>query len=154
MVQKVEIMEQDLNPVYINNHLTEIAQQFQIYVEDIQPLIVGIEELKEEFPPEILNEVRAMYTHLCRGFMADSDDYVVSNIEKVKRHTKRALLDCYKNSCIVILDRRKFFFDKYKGIDLLLISKGDFLKKELLAYRECANALKKRKKQTALILNR
>lgn len=137
----------------VNGHFNDILNSFRIYVEDIQPLIINIEELKSEFPSEILNEIRAMYTHLCRAYMAGTDDDVVSNIEKLKTHTKRALLDCYKNSCIVIIDQRKFFFQKYKGVDLSLISEGDFLRKELNAYRQTIDTLKAAKKAEGVNTN-
>lgn len=150
MVQEAEVKKQEFDPIHINPYLKDIASQFQIYVEDIQPLIINIEELKAEFPSEILNEVRAMYTHLCRAFIANDAEAVVANIEKIKRHTKRALLDCYKNTCIIILDQRKFFFEKYKGVDLSLISKGEFLEKELTAYREAVDTLKEAKKAEGL----
>lgn len=115
MVQEVEMTSLRFDESLVNGHFNDILNSFRIYVEDIQPLIINIEELKSEFPSEILNEIRAMYTHLCRAYMAGTDDDVVSNIEKLKTHTKRALLDCYKNSCIVIIDQRKFFFQKYKA---------------------------------------
>ncbi len=91
-----------------------------------------------------------MYTHLSRAFLTDSEEDVVSNIEKIKRHTKRVLLDCFKNSCIIIIDQRKLFFEKYKGIDLTYIDKGTFLKKEKTAFRECVDALKEAKKAEGL----
>ncbi len=146
MVQEAEIKERIFNAENINQHLNDIYEQFLIYDETIQPLIVSIEELKGEFPAEILNEVRAMYTHLCRAFTSENEQDIVSNIEKIKRHTKRALLDCYKNSCIVVLDRRKFFFEKFKGVDLSLISNGNFLSQESIAYQEAVDTLKFAKK--------
>ena len=91
-----------------------------------------------------------MYTHLSRAFLADSEVDVISNIEKIKRHTKRALLDCLKNCCIIILDNRKDFFLKYKGIDLTYIDKGSFIKKEHTAFRNCVDALKEAKKAEGL----
>lgn len=146
MVQEVEIGTMEITCEHINSHFGDIAEQFRIYTEIIQPLVIHIEELKSEFPSEILNEVRAMYTHLSRAFLAGSEEDVVSNIEKIERHTKRALLDCFKNCCIIIIDQRRFFFEKYKGIDFTYIDKGEFLKKEKAAYCECVDALKKAKK--------
>lgn len=153
MVQEVEMTSLRFDESLVNGHFNDILNSFCIYVEDIQPLIINIEELKSEFPSEILNEIRAMYTHLCRAYMAGTDDDVVSNIEKLKTHTKRALLDCYKNSCIVIIDQRKFFFQKYKGVDLSLISEGDFLRKELNAYRQTIDTLKAAKKAEGVNTN-
>ena len=153
MVQGTEVRTTGVIPTYINSHFDEIVEQFRIYTETIQPLIIHIEELKSEFPSEILNEVRAMYTHFSRAFLTDTEEDVVSNIEKIKRHTKRALLDCFKNSCIIIIDQRKLFFEKYKGIDLTYIDKGEFLKKEKTAFRECVDALKEAKKAEGLNTN-
>lgn len=150
MVQEAEVKTTKAAPTHIVSHFDEFAEQFRIYTETIQPLIIHIEELKSEFPSEILNEVRAMYTHLSRAFLTDSEKDVVSNIEKINRHTKRALLDCFKNSCIIIIDQRKLFFEKYKGIDLTYIDKGEFLKKENVAFRECVDALKKARKAEGL----
>ena len=150
MVQEAEVKSAEVASAYINSHFDEIAEQFKIYTETIQPLIVYIEELKSEFPSEILNEVRAMYTHLSRAFLADSKKDVVSNIEKMKRHTKRALFDCFKNCCIIIIDQRRLFFEKYKGIDLTYIDEGKFLEKEKIAFRACVDALKEAKKAEGL----
>lgn len=150
MVQEAEVKTAEVIPAHINAHFDEITEQFRIYTETIQPLIIHIEELKSEFPSEILNEVRAMYTHLSRALLTSSEKDVVSNIEKIKRHTKRALLDCFKNSCIIIIDQRKLFFEKYKGIDLTYIDKGEFLNKEKVAFRECVDALKEAKKAEGL----
>lgn len=149
MVQEVEVKTSH-SAHYINSHFAELAEQFEIYTETIQPLIVHIEEMKSQFPPEILNEVRAMYTHLSRAFLTENEQDVISNIEKIKRHTKRALLDCFKNCCIIIIDKEREFFRRYKGIDLSYIDEGEFLKEEKKAFDECATALMDAKKAEGL----
>ena len=94
----------------------DIKEQLDIYRDTIQPLIINIEQMSLRFPVEILNEIRALYTHLSRAFSAEDANGVISNIEKMKRHTKRAVLDCFKNSCIILLIKEMIFLKNIKGL--------------------------------------
>ena len=100
---------------------------FRMYIEDINPFIIRFEVAKGEFPAELQNEIRAIYGHLVRASMADCPEQVSQNIEKMKSHSKRALLDCFKYTSIICSDNYDTFMNRYKGVDLTYLEKGKFL---------------------------
>lgn len=117
MVQEVEVTPSKHETVlYVEPYLMDIKEQLDIYRDTIQPLIINIEQMSLRFPVEILNEIRALYTHLSSAFSAEDANGVISNIEKMKRHTKRAVLDCFKNSCIILLIKEMIFLKNIKGL--------------------------------------
>lgn len=77
---------------------------FRMYIEDINPFIVQFEVSKGEFPSEVQNEIRAIYGHLARASMSKAPEQIHRNIEKMKSHSKRALLDCFKYTSVVYAD--------------------------------------------------
>lgn len=105
----------------------DLREIFQIYLEDINQLIVQFEITKNEFPVEIQNEIRAMFGHMARAAMAETPEIAQSNVAKMKSHTKRALLDCFKYCCVIYTDRYTDFFQKYNGVDLSYLNDGKFL---------------------------
>lgn len=105
----------------------ELEEVFRIYLEDINPLIVQFEITKNEFPVEIQNEIRAMYGHMVRAAMAETSDVAKKNISKMKSHSKRALLDCFKYCCVIYTDQYEAFFKRYDGVDLSYLNEGKFL---------------------------
>ena len=100
---------------------------FRMYIEDINPFIVRFEVSKGEFPVEVQNEIRAIYGHLVRAVMAESSEQVLQNIEKMKSHSKRALLDCFKYTSIICSDNYDSFMSRYENIDLTYLENGHFL---------------------------
>lgn len=100
---------------------------FRMYIEDINPFIVRFEVSKGEFPAELQNEIRAIYGHLIRASMADTPEQIQRNIEKMKSHSKRALLDCFKYTSILCSDNYDNFMKRYEGIDLTYLENGAFL---------------------------
>lgn len=100
---------------------------FSTYINLINPLIIQYEVLADEFPVEILNEIRSMFTHLSRCTINPTKEIVNINLSKAKSHAKRAVLDCYKYNCLAYSDFYHDFMDKYKNIDLTLIDNGNFL---------------------------
>lgn len=103
----------DVDTAFLGKYQESIDEVFRIYHEDINPFVVQFEILKNEFPIEIQNEIRAIYGHLVRASIADNDKDVERNIEKMRSHTKRALFDCFKYSCILISDKYHAFFERY-----------------------------------------
>lgn len=120
---------------------TELEEAFRIYLEDINPFIVQFEILRNEFPIELQNEIRAIYGHLARASIAESESEVSSNLAKIKSHTKRALLDCYKYSCIIFTDCYSDFLVRYKGVDLTYLEDGRFLPEITALYNDTKNKL-------------
>lgn len=118
---------------------------FRMYIEDINPFIVRFEISKGEFPAEIQNEIRAIYGHLIRASMADSPEQIQRNIEKMKSHSKRALLDCFKYTSILCSDNYDGFMKRYENIDLTYLENGKFLPDVAMKCKNARDALKKAK---------
>lgn len=114
---------------------------FRMYIEDINPFIVRFEVSKGEFPIEVQNEIRAIYGHLVRATMATSSDQVLRNIGKMKSHSKRALLDCFKYTSIICSDNYDDFMNRYENIDLTYLKNGQFLTDIVKRCREARKAL-------------
>lgn len=114
----------DNNAADINSDIITI---YQTYLNTIAPFIIQLETLDGEFPVEILNEIRAIFTHLARCSISDSISVKRDNIYKAERHVKRAILDCFKYMCVAYDDQYRDFEQLYKNIDLSVIDNGDFL---------------------------
>lgn len=114
---------------------------FRMYIEDINPFIVRFEVSKGEFPIEVQNEIRAIYGHLVRATMATSSEQVLRNIEKMKSHSKRALLDCFKYTSILCSDNYDDFMNRYENIDLTYLKNGQFLTDIVKRCRKARKAL-------------
>ena len=112
-----------------------------MYIEDINPFIVRFEVSKGEFPIEVQNEIRAIYGHLVRATMATSSEQVLRNIEKMKSHSKRALLDCFKYTSILCSDNYDDFMNRYENIDLTYLKNGQFLTDIVKRCRKARKAL-------------
>ena len=106
------------------SRISELCRQ---YNEIVCPLIMQIEIYDKRFPVEILNEIRAVFGHLSKSFISDSEENKAKNIEDATSHMNRAILDCFKYLCISLDDSYKNFEKKYKHVDLSLVSDGDFL---------------------------
>lgn len=118
---------------------------FRMYIEDINPFIVRFEVSKGQFPIEVQNEIRAIYGHLVRATMSTSSDQVLRNIEKMKAHSKRALLDCFKYTSVICSDNYDDFMNRYENIDLTYLENGQFLTDIVRRCREARRDLQKAK---------
>lgn len=98
----------------------EIYKQYQNI---IAPYIVELEVRDGEYPIEILNEIRSIFTHLSRYKLQNN----LNEIESANRHVKRAILDCYKYICISIAQTIYEFRKDYRKVDLTLANNGEFL---------------------------
>jgi hypothetical protein len=94
-------------------YLREVEELFNLYANIINPLIIEYEVEKTEFPVEILNEIRAIVSHLVRASVSSDDSEVHENIKKSKSHAKRAILDGYKYLCVLYDERYHEFFERY-----------------------------------------
>jgi hypothetical protein len=99
----------------------------QQYLEVVSPLAIQLEIYDGAFPVEILNEIRALFAHLSKSFVTDSENEKERNVGKAESHLKRAILDCFKYLCVSLDDRYKKFEEYYKHADLSLVSDGEFL---------------------------
>jgi len=135
-----------INDVTRNAKIVEI---YDAYINTISPFILQLESLDGEFPVEILNEIRAIFTHISRCSLAKAPEIYEDNIVKAERHIKRAILDCHKYICIAYDEHYKRFDRLYKGVDLSVVDNGDFLT-ELCQKRKTAVQLLQNAKRLEL----
>lgn len=119
----------------------DLDEVFRMYIEDINPFIVRFEVESREFPAEILNEIRAVYGHIARVAMSETDEQVCRNIEKMKGHSKRALLDCFKYTSIMCSDEYESFMSRYGNVDMTFVDEGRFLSDVRSRYKSAKSAL-------------
>ena len=118
-----------------------IMDIYKTYIEDISPFIIQIEILANRFPVEILNEIRAVFTHLSKYNLSDNASIKERNLSKAEGHIKRSRLDSYKHLCMIYEDEY-FNFDKmYKDVDLSFVDNGEFLPKLLEARKNAKQLL-------------
>lgn len=119
---------------------------YRQYVEIVCPFIIELETEDNEFPVEIMNEVRAMTTHLARCKLAEDDTAIEQNFTRAEGHLKRAILDCFKYSCLSISLKHLKIRDDYKNADLHIIDNGAFLTTLTNYEIKAKKSLKKAKK--------
>jgi len=115
---------------------------YRKYMHVICPYIVKYELMSNMFPDAILNEIRAVFTHLSKYYLSDDTLVKERNLQKAEGHIKRSILDCYKYICVAYEDKYTEFEKKYRRIDLSFVDNGEFLP-QLLEARKNAIALMK-----------
>lgn len=131
----------EVNSLYKKNFESceqKIINIYKTYLNDITPFIILIETVDSTYPSEIMNEIRAVFTHLGRyyEFIGNNNNIVnetiINNLEAqvglAERHIKRAILDCYKYACLSFSDKFIKFDTDCKGIDLSYVANGTFIK--------------------------
>lgn len=109
-------------------HQKRIKNIYDEYKNTVFPLVAFLEANDAEFPVEILNEVRSIFSHFSRVYDESvTDEEIDCELSKAESHLKRAILDCYKYNCISLYDFYNRFRTEYKFADLALIDNGDFL---------------------------
>ena len=71
------------------------------YLEIICPLIASHELLENKFPVGILNEIRALLTHIAKAESTDGETRD-REIAKAESHVTRLQRDCYKYNCVAL----------------------------------------------------
>ncbi|MDY6329440.1 MAG: hypothetical protein SPL51_08140 [Lachnospiraceae bacterium] len=102
------------------NREKEIYEKYQNIV---TPYIMELEVRDSEYPIEIMNEIRAIFTHLSRYKLQMSE----KDLSSAENHMKRAILDCYKYLCISISEEIYNFRERYRKVDLKIADNGCFL---------------------------
>ena len=87
--------------------------------------------MENEFPIEILNEVRAIMSHIAKCYEITNEELIQKNIGKAKSHMKRCVLDCYKYLCLAYSDYYENFVHKYRFTDLTVVDKWRILVRSL-----------------------
>lgn len=96
---------------------------YERYQNDIAPFIAELEVRDTEYPIEIFNEIRSVFTHLSRYKLQNSE----KDIASAESHIKRAMLDCFKYICVSIAEKVAQFRREYRSVDLKLADNGRFL---------------------------
>lgn len=96
---------------------------YKQYQDIIAPFIAELEVRDTEYPIEIFNEVRSIFTHLSRYKIQKQAKDLIS----AESHVKRAILDCFKYMCISMAEEINDFRNSYKKVDLKLADNGKFL---------------------------
>jgi len=116
------------------------------YIQLISPLIIQNEILANTFPTEVLNEIRAVFTHFAKYTLSDDPSIKEKNLTKAEGHIKRSILDCYKYVCMTYEDVYIDFCKSYKNIDLSFVDNGEFLPKLLETRKKAFDLLLKARK--------
>lgn len=87
----------------------EYKKVYSEYLEVIVPLVSFYESISNSFPIGILNEIRAIFTHIAKSVILESDKDKKGQIEKAKGHMMRAIRDCYKYNCMAVEEKYKIF---------------------------------------------
>ena len=124
---------------------------YKNYIEVICPYIIQYELLDNTFPVEILNEIRAIFTHLAKYYLSDDILTKEKNISKAEGHIKRSILDCYKYICMAYDDKYEDFNRNYKNVDLSLVDNGEFLPKLLETRKDAITLMLDARKSDLLI---
>jgi len=113
--------------VGVEQYNQKIIDLYHIYSKEFKPWLATVETKYQEFPAEILNELRAFTDHISRCY-ADgiSDEGIERNIERAENHLSRATFDCVKTLVLAYFDDVANFEDTTKDVDLSLVQNGVF----------------------------
>lgn len=108
---------------------SRLSAIYETYLSVISPFIIQLEALDGEFPVEILNEIRSIFTHLARCNSTEKEQIYEENIIKAERHVKRAVLDCFKYLCVAYDEYFRRFTKLNRNVDLSFVDNGHFIQK-------------------------
>lgn len=108
---------------------SRLSAIYETYLSVISPFIIQLEALDGEFPVEILNEIRSIFTHLARCNSTEKEQIYEENIIKAERHVKRAVLDCFKYLCVAYDEYFRRFTKLNRNVDLSFVDNGYFIQK-------------------------
>lgn len=105
----------------------ELEGIYSQYHNSIKIFIGQLEVLQNKFPVEILNEIRAVFSHIAKVYVCENEEVAWENVNKAKGHIKRAQLDAYKYMCYAFSKYYMEFRELYKNVDLSHVNNGDFI---------------------------
>lgn len=124
----------------------EVVDIYSTYYKTIAPLAIQLEALDGDFPIAILNEIRAIFTHISRCCVTNDTEVYEDNIKRAQSHIKRAVLDCFKYLCLSYDEYFKRFEELHKNVDLSSVDNGDFFPKLKEMRKSAVDLIKKAKK--------
>ena len=126
---------------------------YRNYIEVICPYVMHYELLANEFPVEILNEIRAIFTHMSKYYLSDDALKKENDLSKAEGHIKRSILDCYKYICMAYDDKYSEFERMYRRVDLSFVDNGEFLPKLLEARKKAVDQMLDARKSDVSIIS-
>lgn len=118
----------DVAKVYEDRALQrELEEIYSQYHNSIKIFIGQLEVLQNKFPVEILNEIRAVFSHIAKAYVCENEKVAWENVNKAKGHIRRAQLDAYKYMCYAFSKYYTEFRELYKNVDLSYVNNGDFI---------------------------
>jgi len=116
------------SPHYIDKRVQEqLCEIYLQYHNSIKGFVANLETLQNRFPVEILNEIRAVFSHIAKIYAFNDEAIIFENLEKARGHVKRAQLDAYKYLCYAFSKEYNDFRDMYKDVDLYSVNNGEFI---------------------------
>ena len=115
--------------VYQVKYQEQISMIYEQYQNTVKPYVAQLEVMENEFPVEILNEVRSIMSHIAKCYETEYENIIEINIKKANSHMKRCILDSYKYLCLAYSDFYKEFIHTYRFTDLTVIDNGEFWSK-------------------------
>lgn len=106
------------------------AKLYDVYLQyhkSIKIFITQLESLQNRFPVEIVNEIRAVFSHIAKVYVTQDISSVDDNIRKAQGHMRRAQLDAFKYMCYAYLKYYNDFKVTYRNVDLSKVNNGEFL---------------------------
>jgi len=118
----------DKKKIYYNLEIQQELEEIYLqYHNSIKTFVGQLEVLQNKFPVEIMNEIRATFSHIAKIYACDDIGIAKHNVERAKSHIKRAQLDSYKYMCYAYSKYYKEFRELYKDIDLSYVNNGEFV---------------------------
>lgn len=119
----------------------EIKEIYEEYSTVLNPLVQNYEAVGGDFPIEILNEIRSIFSHLAKCYNSVSTKIVETNIKKARNHLKRAILDGFKYNVLAYQRNIASFEEKYGRI-MDLADSGKFINDFWDKRQECQQLFK------------
>ena len=113
-------------PEKANRMLSEL---YVTYREILKTRIFLVEILTNEYPIQVLTEIRDFNDHIAKCFLNNENESdCLKELHKAKSHLQRAIADCYKILIqIYFPDKIAFFHKQYEIIHLRMVDNGCFL---------------------------
>ena len=130
-----------------NNHIQNLLDNFyKEYNTKLKPILALLEAEIQQFPINILNEVRAIHDHIARTYGDDLDlKQKEKQIELALRHINRAILDCYKIVVAVKDENIRKIIRNYRYTNLGEVDSGRFYPKFNKIWKDAKKMLKTQK---------
>ena len=104
-----------------------------LYINELQPLLILIETNEQTYPIEILNETRCYCDHISKCFNKNiTNEQKDKNIKNAYEHVVRAVICCYKTLISHNLKLLKNLEKEYPTVDFHDVDNGDFYPKYYL----------------------